>query len=505
MIDLYQDQKEFISEIRECWRDHKRFIGFLPTGGGKTRCAAHIISGMNSRGKRVVFTVPRLSLLQQTLDSFADLGIYATVYHRDHEYTPSAPCVITTLQTMTRRGKVDADLYIVDEAHKRSKIFLDWMDEDPEMRVIGLTATPFPAWLGEYFTGIAKGKPMRWLIDNGRLADYDVYAADIPDLTSVKSRTDNNGDPDYVDSMLAEVMGDAKIVGNIVSTWLDIGENRPTICLCVNVMHANEIANQFEAAGITVDVITAKTKDREPRFQRFRDGLTKILLAVDTLTEGADFPFCSCLINARPTKSKCRYIQGLGRVLRYQEGKRAIIIDHSGDILRPNLGYPCSIAVDGLPTGDDGKKQNFSEVTKEEFERLPKLCKKCKFVKPAGVHVCPQCGFTPRAGQDIETAAEIGLKLISRTEADKPKKDFTMEDKQAYWSGLMGLRQQHINQGKNYQKGYYSNLYRERFDCWPKGLSDKAVAPSQEIIGKVKSKQIAWAKSKNNHKNKAAQ
>jgi DNA repair protein RadD len=144
-------------------------------------------------------------------------------------------------------------------------------------------------------------------------------------------------------------------------------------------------------------------------------------------------------------------------------------------------------------------------VTKEEFERLPKLCKKCKFVKPAGVHVCPQCGFTPRAGQDIETAAEIGLKLISRTEADKPKKDFTMEDKQAYWSGLMGLRQQHINQGKNYQKGYYSNLYREKFDCWPKGLSDKAVAPSQEIIGKVKSKQIAWAKSKNNHKNKAAQ
>lgn len=497
MIALYEDQRELIAETRKLWPENKRFVIYLPTGGGKTRCAAFIINGLNVKGMRVVFTVPRLSLLNQTLKSFISLGIDATVMHRDYEFSSSAKCVISTTQTLERRGFIDADLYIVDEAHKRSKLFLDLIDSNKDQRVIGLTATPFPAWMGEYFTDMATGKSMRWLIDNGRLSDYDVYAPNIPDLTDVGTRRDANGDTDYVDSKLAEAMGDAKLVGSVVESWLELGENRPTIALCVNVAHANEMANRFEACGISVAVITAKTKNRQPVFDRFESGEIKILLAVDTLTEGADFPFCSCLINARPTKSLCRYVQGLGRVLRYVEGKRALIIDHSGDILRPSLGYPCGITVESLNTGDDGKKQNTNKITREEYELLPKKCAKCHMVKPAGLSQCPACGFIPRAGHDVESAEDIGLKLITRNGGPEKLKKITMAEKQQFYSELLGYKRQRSQAGKAASDGYISNLYKNKFGVWPRGLTSKEAAPSIDTLNYIKSRQIAYAKSRN--------
>ena len=74
MIDLYPDQEEFIQEIRKLWKENLRIVGVCPTGFGKTRCAAKIIQGFVSRGMKVCFIVPRISLIQQTADAFTDLG-----------------------------------------------------------------------------------------------------------------------------------------------------------------------------------------------------------------------------------------------------------------------------------------------------------------------------------------------------------------------------------------------------------------------------------------------
>jgi DNA repair protein RadD len=495
VISLYDDQEAFIQQIRSLWKANKRMVGYMPTGGGKTRCAAKIIEGMISRGLRVCFTVPRISLIQQTVDSFEDLGLEGlTVMHGKSDFNPSAKIIVASVDTMIRRKKLaNVDLFIIDEAHKRRKKLLEWMAEFPNERYIGLTATPFPKWMGEYYTAMAKGPSMAVLIDTGRLAPYDVYAPDVPDLTGAKT-TYTGDEPDFAEESLAKIMGDAKLVGNVVSNWLENGENRQTIALAVNVLHANQMANEFAKAGISVEVITAKTplEEREVIFKNFRSRVVKILLSVDCLTEGADFPECNCLINARPTKSKSRYIQGFGRVLRFMEGKRALIFDHSGTTLI--LGLPCDIEIEGLNSGDEGLDENTQQQAKEKPEKIPKLCRGpgCTYLKPAGVHTCPICGFTPRAGQDVETAAEIGLKKLGKKEK---KETFTKEDKQKFYSQLIGWKMQKAATKKPVSESKVKAVYRRKFGVWPNGLSLAPEAPSTETLNYVTSCNIYWAKS----------
>lgn len=479
--------------------DHLFMLGDF-TVTHNTRCAARIIEGFISRGLRVAFTVPRISLIKQTVDSFAELGILnVSVMQGQSDYNPGALVTVASLDTMIRRKKQVFDLVVIDEAHKKRKKLLEWMEEFPDERYLALTATPFPKWMGEYFTVMAKGKSMRWLIDNGRLAPYDVYAPDVPDTSACKVRMTEDG-PDFTESALADIMDGAKIVGNVVQNWLRNGENRQTICLCVNVKHANHLANEFEREGISVSVVTAQTPIEERNdviFPSFRNRITKILLSVDCLTEGANFPECSCLINARPTKSLCRYIQGLGRVLRFMEGKRAVIFDHSGSTLE--LGLPCDIEVDRLRSGDDGMSEVAPAQIEEREKAKPKKCSKCDYLKPAGVRTCPMCGFTARACEEVETREDIGLKQIS---GEDKKKSYTKEDKQRIYSELIGWQMQQRQKGKNISDGRVANLYRERVGVWPRSLGSKPAEPSPETLNYIKSNQIRFAKGKAKHENK---
>ena len=493
MISLYTDQEEFIDSIRSVWRDNNRIVGMLPTGGGKTRCAAKVIEGMTSRGMRVCFTVPRISLIGQTYESFRDLGLEdITIMHRTSEYDPFAKITIASIDTMIRRDKQTFDLVIVDECHKRRKKMLEWMEEHPQERYLGLTATPFSPWLGEYYTALAKGKSMAWLIENKRLAPYIAYGPDVPDLSGCKKRKDSDGVSDYKDSDIADIMGDAKVIGNVVQNWLENGENRQTIALCINVLHANHLANEFERCGVKAEVIVAQVplEEREQIFKRFKAGITRILLSVDALTEGFDSPECTCLINARPTKSISRYLQGFGRVLRYLDGKVALIFDHSGTML--DLGMPEDIIIDELPNGNDGMSEAPQFKNEEKKEKKPKVCTKCNFLKPPGEYACSRCGFKPRFGEDTEDVDESrGL-----VEIGGGKKKHTAAEKQQFWSELKGWQKQSLTSKKQIVDKKLLAMYKNKFGVWPRNLSDKPLPPSEQTLSYIKSRNIAYAKSK---------
>ena len=48
----------------------KRIVMQAPTGFGKTRLSAEIVSRAQDRGNRVIFTVPALTLVDQTVQMF---------------------------------------------------------------------------------------------------------------------------------------------------------------------------------------------------------------------------------------------------------------------------------------------------------------------------------------------------------------------------------------------------------------------------------------------------
>ena len=92
----------------------------MPTGGGKTLLAAAIVEGVLRRQKRVIFVVPALSLIDQTVTAFWNEGIRGVgVIQGDHIDTDwSRPVQVASVQTLQRRGYPDADVVIIDEAHR---------------------------------------------------------------------------------------------------------------------------------------------------------------------------------------------------------------------------------------------------------------------------------------------------------------------------------------------------------------------------------------------------
>lgn len=489
MISLYDDQVEFIGDIRQVWRSNLRMVAMAPTGAGKTRVAAKIIEGCTSRGMRVCFVVPRISLVGQTVRALNDLGLEdITLQWGDSETCDRALITVASVDTMIRRVKRDYDLVIIDECHYKRKQILEWMENHPKERYLGLTATPYASWMGNYYTGLAKSKGMRWLIDNKRLAEYEVFAPSVPDMSRAKTRKGTMGN-DYVEADIEAIMGDYKVVGNVVENWLEHGESRLTMTLAVNVNHANHLMLEFEKAGVPCETITAKTKveERERIFQRMRDGITKNVLSVDTLTAGFDMPEVTCLINARPTKSLMRYVQGMGRALRYYKDITTYIFDHSGSTLE--LGMPEDITIDELFSEEEGKSCDSEQEEKEKTIKKPKLCPSCNFLKAAGVYKCPKCGFIPVVGEDVETDSSRKLEKIKGK-----KKTFTQKDKQKFYYQLLGYQKQRVSEGRKASDGYISHLYKSKFGVWPRSLGKRMLQPGPEVLSYIKSRQIAYAK-----------
>ena len=75
---LHAHQELALAQLRESLRSgHRRPLIQAPTGSGKTVLAAAIVEGALAKGKRVIFTVPKLSLIDQTVERFNEDGIRA--------------------------------------------------------------------------------------------------------------------------------------------------------------------------------------------------------------------------------------------------------------------------------------------------------------------------------------------------------------------------------------------------------------------------------------------
>lgn len=454
-----------------------------PTGSGKTVLAVMIIESALQKGNRVTFVVPALSLIEQTVKEFHTEGItnVGVIQGNHHMTNYGKPVQVCSIQTLGRRGAPDTDLVIIDEAHRDFKFTRDWMAKPEWAHVpfIGLSATPWTKGLGKHYDDLIIVQTTAGLIDKGILSPFRVFAAAHPDLTGVKTVAG-----DYHEGQLAEIMGEGALVSGVVSTWLSKGQNLPTLCFCVDRAHARKVHDEFNAFGVPCGYIDANTDihDREAIRGKFTDGRLKIVANVGCLTTGVDWDV-RCIILARPTKSEMLYVQIIGRGLRTAQGKsECLILDHSDTTAR--LGFVTDIHHDKL---DDGKPKKAAEATKPE--KLPKECKKCNYLRPAGVHRCPVCGFQPMKQSEI---AEIDAELIDVTPREKI---YTHDEKQAWYSSFLAIQRE-----KNYSQGWVGHQFKEKFGVWPKGLHNMPCEPIDEVLNFVKAKAIRYAKQKEKEK-----
>lgn len=501
-ITLRTAQIKAIEELRANWNKYKTFCIKLPTGTGKTILSAFIIDALIKHSLRVGFIVPYTVLINQTHSAFLSTGLpeeeLSVMWQKDERFNIDKKIQIASADTLIRRDieQLSLDVIFIDEAHL-SRAKLNNFIKNSNVKVIGLTATPYSKGMGNVYQHLINPVSLQELTNDGTLCKAVYYAPSKPDLSKLKTKATSYG-MDYSDSDVEAIMNGADIVADVVQNWLENGQNRKTICFACSVLHANHITQQFLKAGVAAEVVTANTpkEERQRMFNRFRGGITRILVNVGVLTAGFDVPETSCIIYTRSTKSEARFVQAVGRGLRSVDGKEdCLIFDHSSTTMR--LGTLIDIDNSFVDLDYTDKKAKSSErKEKEKKEKLPWECPECKRVN-SGHEIACECGYTRIATKNVEV--DTSRDLVQMTEVKKKdRKNMTFLEKEIVFRSFLGYAFE-----KGYKTGWAVFKYRDYFGESPeKGFKWEPVEPIPMIRNWLKGQflrmKYARAKYENN-------
>lgn len=459
----------------------RRIMVQAPTGFGKTVVGAALAQRCIDAGQRMLFTAPALSLIDQTVSRFHQNGIWDVgVIQANHPMTNYArPIQVASVQTLQRRRIPNANMVLIDEAHRFFEFYKDWFANPAwaDVPFIGLSATPWTAGLGKYYTKLIVAAKTQELIDDELLSPFRVFAPTSPDLSKVRTVAG-----DYHEGDLSKALDKSDLVADVVSTWIDRAQGRPTLCFAVDRAHAKHLQDQFVQSGVPAGYIDAFTDDSEREKIRvaFHAGALKVVCNVGCLTTGVDWDV-RCIILARPTKSEMLFVQMIGRGLRTADGKTdCLVLDHSDNHAR--LGFVTDVHYDVL---NDGIKTVKKAVDKSP---LPKKCPSCSFLRPPKVLACPSCGFVAKPKCDVVPTDGELVEFTGRRSAlarDPDKQAFYQELK--YYATMRG-----------YKVGWAAANYRDKYAVWPPfdWQNLPGIEPTRATQNWIKSKMIAYAKSR---------
>jgi hypothetical protein len=287
------------------------------------------------------------------------------------------------------------------------------------------------------------------------------------------------------------------IVGDVVSAWSGHGEGRKTICFGATIEHCEELCRQFNACGVMAACFTSDTTadEREVLLKDFnrRDSVLRVLISVEALAKGFDVPDVGCVIDCRPLrKSLSTAIQMWGRGLRSspETGKvDCILLDHSGNIVRFKEDFE-RIYFEGLETLDAGEK--LDKATRQEDG------------DDAEKRACPSCGYKPFArrcmscGHEVVRPALVEVDAGVMQELDVLGGKFAGQDPAKIWAEVATYARSH-SQPEMQQKRAYA-LYLDVTGRKPPMGWHISTTPlvqiSKQVLNKIRSKNIAYAKMK---------
>lgn len=376
----------------------------LPTGTGKSIVIAELINQISGR---VLVLAHVKELVEQNSEEFlglcpeADVGIHsAGLGKRDTDNAVIFGGVQSVVKKLQLFPKFDA--VIIDEAHLiphsgdgRYRQTLDALsDKNPNIKILGLTATPFRTDSGSLvdgdgaiFSHIAFEAPFWYFVDNGWLSRMTTRQTATMDLSKLKKR----GGEYTEQSMQVEA---AKLTEKVLTdAERALKTRKKALVFCSSIKHAEETTENLRAEGFSAELITGKTStwDRDATVEKFRRGDFQVLVNVNVLTTGFNVPDVDLLILWRATTSPGLYVQMVGRGSRVAPGKKdCLVLDYGGNIYAHG-------PVDAVEV----TKVNRSKADDQDEKVKP--CPQCESLIHPNFRTCPHCGwdFTP-AEQDEE-------------------------------------------------------------------------------------------------------
>lgn len=350
MIHLRPYQEEARQANIKLWGDGVYSImDILATGCGKTEIFLATLESefLAGRMKRALILAHREELIDQPVErirkNWKKLPNPGIVRGALNEI--DAQIVVATVQTLKNSKRLD-DLVnkgvfshlIIDEAHHGAATSYQRIVDklrfwNPELRILGVTATPKRAdklGLSDVFEKVAYRVGIVDAVKYGALVPFTAMAAEVPVSIESVSTSGSGDDADWNHEQLGAVLGCDNVEELIIETWKKYAINRPTIAFTASVSQAVRLANAFKSAGFQFEAVSATT-DKDVRRQVVEDlkaGKIHGIVNCAIFTEGTDIPNVSCILQVKPTKSDSLYCQMIGRGLRLFPGKAdALIID----------------------------------------------------------------------------------------------------------------------------------------------------------------------------------
>jgi DNA repair protein RadD len=447
----------------------RRILLTMPTGGGKTVLASHIIDLSAKHNCKVLFNAHRIELINQTAIQLAKFGVtdIGVIKANDNRSNADARVQIASIDSLRNREKPEADIVFIDECHRAmADSYKQLFAAYPNALHIGLTATPFrtdnQGLGGDLYQALVVCAVPSQLITDGFIVCPRIFSSPAPDLSDVSYSYTTH---DFHNGQLATTMMKGKLMGNIVSEWKERCQNVQfdeegnsvdirTVVFCVNVAHSKALAQEFRDEGINamhIDGTTAKDV-RTGILQHLENGDISVVTNVDVLCEGWDQPSVKCVVLARPTQSARMHLQQAGRCLRpyMVQGisQRAIILDHAGNMARHGLPQE-----DRQFTLDTGEKRNASGPN-------VRVCKECYAMFSGSTNTCPECKAIVQPSDvraPIETDATVNLIELDTTRI------LTKDDaKRVYF--IKQIERCRLSGMKPGKAGFD---YKEKYGSWP--------------------------------------
>lgn len=437
-ITLRPYQQDALNAVLDAFQRQRSVLLEAACGAGKTILFSSIIRHFAEKypAMRSVILAHREQLVKQARDKL--LKVWPEGADRIGMACKSAcpqvelekPVVIASPQTLASRigSMPPVQLAIVDEVHRlppadRKSQYGGLMDAlrgyYPEMRLLGVTATPYRLNHGYIYGEKCRHPEQNWFSDlsykigiydlqaQGFLVPLKLYIADEPDLSDVG--TSSTGDWNIDE--LAEAMSKSVHVNSAVEAVQRYASDRRHIVVFgVTIEHAELLRDVFREAGYSAVAVHSKMgkAERDAALDAFDLGAVQVVCNVGVLTEGWDCTSVDCMVMCRPTKSAALYCQMAGRGLRLHEGKTdCLMLDLSGNYAEHGRPEEPKVKMGREPGEDDGSWEcpecHFVNEAKdrvcascgyEKPEPEPEMreCPWCRFLFPANRLVCPHCG-----------------------------------------------------------------------------------------------------------------
>lgn len=404
MLELRPYQQEAIDAQFEYWGEGRgNGLIVLPTGAGKSLVLAALCKRLLSDYPtlRVGIVTHVRELIAQNYQEMlrlwpqAPAGIYSAGIGRRDARAQLLFCGIQSVwNKVAQLGPFD--VLLVDEAHlippntetTYGRFIAALRDLTPDMRIVGLTATPFRLSSGR----LDRGKD--------RIFEDIVYEANVADLIeagylcplvskATVQQLDTTGVPkrggEFVAGALEIAVDKDWITRAAVQEIARFGESRRAwLAFCAGVAHSEHVRDAIRNAGFTCESVTGDTSkaERDRIIRQFRDGQIRCLTSVGVLGTGFNVPHVDLIALLRPTQSAGLYMQQVGRGLRNAPGKNdALVLDFAG--LVKKHGPIDTVTINGA----SGSKSDSEERV------LAKECPECATLVALAAKSCPSCGY----------------------------------------------------------------------------------------------------------------